>query len=162
MTTAVPPALVLILGAFLLPLLSGGLRSAFALLLPLVVLAMVWMVPDGPVLEWSFLGLTLTPLQGSTIGRLFATIFAIMTFAGGLFAFRQAKPFELAAAYAYAGGSIGVALAGDLVTMLIYWELMAIGSTAVIWSAGTGSAWRVGPLRTRCTAWALPRRRRPA
>jgi hypothetical protein len=39
-----------------------------------------------------------------------------MAFAGGLFAFRQAKWYELAAAHAYAAGAVGVSFAGDLIT----------------------------------------------
>ena len=36
----------------------------------------------------------------------------------------------------YAGGAIGVVFAGDLITVFIFWELMAIASTLVVWSAG--------------------------
>ena len=43
---------------------------------------------------------------------------------------------ELAAAFCYAGSAIGVAFAGDLLTVFIFWELMAIASTLVVWSAG--------------------------
>ncbi|MBZ0143717.1 MAG: Na(+)/H(+) antiporter subunit D, partial [Rhodocyclaceae bacterium] len=48
---------------------------------------------------------------------------------------------EIPAAYVYAGSAIGVALAGDLVTVFVFWELMAVGSTLVLWSAGTKTAW---------------------
>ena len=37
----------------------------------------------------------------------------------------------------YAGAAIGVALAGDLITVFVFWEVMAIGSTLILWSAGT-------------------------
>src|SRR5690606_32660830 len=33
---------------------------------------------------------------------------------------------------------------GDLLTMFAFWELMAVGSTLVIWSAGTAEARRAG------------------
>ena len=60
-----------------------------------------------------------------------------MAVGGGLFALSQASRVEVPAAFVYAGSAIGVALAGDLVTVFVFWELMAIGSTLVIWSAGT-------------------------
>jgi multicomponent Na+:H+ antiporter subunit D len=41
----------------------------------------------------------------------------------------------------YAGSAIGVVFAGDLITVFIFWELMAIGSTLVIWSAGNRTAY---------------------
>ena len=43
---------------------------------------------------------------------------------------------ELAAAFCYAGSAIGVVFAGDLITLFVFWELMAIASTLVVWSAG--------------------------
>jgi multicomponent Na+:H+ antiporter subunit D len=59
-----------------------------------------------------------------------------MAFAGALFALNQKSRLELPAAFLYAGAAIGVVLAGDLMTVFVFWELMAIGSTLVIWSAG--------------------------
>ena len=86
--------------------------------------------------EAPFLGYTLELVKGDALSRLFATIFAIMAFAGGLFALNQNRVTELAAALCYAGSAIGVAFAGDLLTVFIFWELMAIASTLVVWSAG--------------------------
>ncbi|HEX5640340.1 MAG TPA: Na(+)/H(+) antiporter subunit D [Burkholderiaceae bacterium] len=136
------PGLLLLVGALVLPWLRGGARSAVVLLLPLAALALVWSLPDGPLAQIGFLGHTLTPLEGGRLGRLFATIFCLMAAGGGLFALGQPNRFEVPAAFLYAGAAIGVALAGDLITVFVCWELMAIGSTLVLWSAGTRSAWR--------------------
>jgi len=138
----VHPGLVLIAGALLLPWRRGGLRSAFIVALPLVVLALGWQVPDGAVWRLHWLDYTLTPLQGDKLSRLFATIFAIMAAGGGLFALAQTSRVEVPAAFVYAGSAIGVALAGDLVTVFVFWELMAIGSTLVLWSQGSNAAYR--------------------
>ena len=144
MIDAVPPGLVLIAGGLALPWVGEGWRRALLLGLPAVVLAMVWQLGDGAALELAFLGYELTPVEGSRLGRLFATVFALMAFAGGLFALGRAGAAELAAALVYAGAAIGVALAGDLLTVFVFWELMAIGSTLVIWSAGGEAARRAG------------------
>ena len=133
---AFPPGLVLILGAFLLPFLRGTLRNAWILLLPVFVLWLVWRVPDGPVLTFAFLDNTLTPVKGDVLSRLFAIIFAIMAFAGALFAMNQSRVVELTAAFVYAGSAIGVAFAGDLISLFVFWEIMALGSTTVLLSAG--------------------------
>ena len=144
MIDAVPPGLVLIAGGLALPWVGEGWRRALLLGLPGVVLAMVWQLGDGAALELAFLGYELTPVEGSRLGRLFATVFALMAFAGSLFALGRACAAELAAALVYAGAAIGVALAGDLLTVFVFWELMAIGSTLVIWSAGGEAARRAG------------------
>ena len=135
----VPPGLVLIIGGLLLPFLRAGLRSIVIIALPLLTLALVWNVPDGTVLQAPFLGYELTLVKADKLSRLFATIFAIMAFAGGLFALNQARTTELAAAFVYAGSAIGVAFAGDLITLFICWEVMAIGSTLVVWCGGPGA-----------------------
>lgn len=130
------PAVPLIVGGLLLPFAQGRMRAALMLLLPLVALWLVWQVPDGDVLKASLLGYELVPLRGDKLSRLFGTVFAIMAFAGGLFALNQERIAELSASLLYAGSAIGAVFAGDLVTLFIFWELMAVGSTVVVISAG--------------------------
>ena len=138
-----PPAVVLIIGGLILPLLPVRLRGPAILVLPLATLFFIWQVPDGAALRTPFLGHELTLVRGDAVSRLFATVFAMMTFAGGLFALNQNRVVELAAAFCYAGSAIGVVFAGDLISLFIFWELMAIASTLVVWSAGP-SAQRAG------------------
>ena len=110
--------------------------------LPVLTLAAVWGLPADASLQLGFLDYTLEPVRSTAEGRLFATVFAIMAFAGGLYAHRQASTTELTAAFIYAGSAIGVTFAGDLMTVFVFWEIMALGSTVVVWSAGTQSAYR--------------------
>ena len=122
-----------------------------------MTLYLVWQVPDGVALSAPFLGYELALVEGDTLSRLFATVFAVMAFAGGLFALNQKSSVELAAAFCYAGGAIGVVFAGDLVTVFIFWETMAIASTVVIWSAGPSARARRAAICRHPSA-----RRRPA
>jgi multicomponent Na+:H+ antiporter subunit D len=141
MTTnlSVPPGLVLVFGALLLPFLQGALRRVVLLLLPLATIWLVWVLPEGASLEAPLLGYDLVLVKVDKLSRLFALVFAIMAFAGALFALNQRRTTELAAAFAYAGSAIGAVLAGDLITLFIFWELMAIGSTLVILCGSRGS-----------------------
>ncbi len=140
----IPPALILLAGALLIGLTRGWVRTAVVLLTPLLTLAAVWQVPDGVVLTLDFLQYPIEPIEGSPVRRLFATIFALMAFAGGLFAYRQARWYELAAAYAYAAGAVGVSFSGDLISLFLFWELMALFSTVVVWCGGTPGARAAG------------------
>jgi multicomponent Na+:H+ antiporter subunit D len=143
MTDLAPhPGLVLIVGALALPWLRGAVRSAAVIALPLLALLLVWHLGDGALWQLQFLDYTLTPLQGDKLSRLFATIFALMAVGGGLFAMRQISRIEVPAAYVYAGSAIGVALAGDLVTLFVFWELMMVGSTVVLWSSGNAQSYK--------------------
>jgi multicomponent Na+:H+ antiporter subunit D len=134
--SVVPPFAILILGGLALPFLRGVLRQSALIALPLLALYFVWEVPDGVQVQASFLGYRLALVKGDVLSRLFATVFAIMAFAGALFALNQSRTIELAAAMCYAGSAIGVVFAGDLITLFIFWELMAIASTLVIVCAG--------------------------
>lgn len=139
-----PPALILLAGALLTPLTRGHLRTAVILTAPLATLWAIWMVPDGVVTTFTFIEYQVEAVEGSPLRRLFATIFAMMTFGGGLYAFRQASTVELAAAQAYAAGAVGVCFSGDLITMFVWWELMAIFSTVVVWCGGTRDSQAAG------------------
>ena len=140
----IPPAVFMIVAALLIGLARGHLRTAIVLGAPLLTLWFIWQVPNGVAYDVAFLDYRIEPLEGSEVRRLFATIFALMAFVGGLYAFRQAKWYELAAAYAYAAGAIGVSFAGDLITLFLYWELMALFSTVVVWCGGTPEARQAG------------------
>lgn len=137
-----PPGLILVLGALLIPFLKGGFRPILLIGLPALTLTLVWTLPEGNSLSVSFLDYSLNPVNSSAEGRLFATIFSIMAMVGGLYAWKQANTLELTAAFIYAGSAIGVTFAGDLITLFIFWEVMALGSTAVVWAAGTVTAYR--------------------
>ena len=138
------PAYVLLITAVLICLVKGHARTAVILIAPIITLWAIWQIPDGVQSTVKFLSYNIEPVEGSPLRRLFATIFAIMVFVGGLYSFRIARWYELAAAFAYAAGAIGVCFAGDLITMFLYWEMMAIFSTVVVWCGGTPGARAAG------------------
>jgi len=129
-----PPGLLLILGAFLIPLLQETARKILILSLPVLSLLLIWLMPEGNHIQIGFLQYQLQPLNITPVGRLFATIFSIMAFAGGLYALKHATKTELSAAFAYAGSAISVTFSGDLITLFIFWEMMALSSTVVLWA----------------------------
>lgn len=138
------PGVVLIIGGCLIPFLPRQARSALILGLPVVALALVWSMPDGPGVTLPFLDYELTLIKSDPLSRLFGTIFAIMAFAGGLFSLSRASVLELTAAMVYAGAALSAVFAGDLISLFVFWEVMALASTTVIWSAGTDAAARAG------------------
>ncbi|KYO57531.1 proton-conducting transporter membrane subunit [Tistrella mobilis] len=137
-----PPAGLLLLGALLTALLPRGLRALPVIAAPVAVLAVAWLLPDGAGAGHAWLDQVLIPVTVDATGRAFATIFALAALAGGLYALPRASTTELVAAQAYGAGAVGLAFAGDLLTVLVFWEVLAIGSTVVIWAAGTERARR--------------------
>ena len=138
------PGLLLIFAGLVIPFFKGSARTLLVLIVPLLALASVWSMDFGISCSAAYLDYQLGLINLDTLSRLFITVFALTVFTGSLYCCKQAKSTELAAAFIYAGGAMSVVLAGDLITLFIFWELMALASTLVIWSARTGASWRAG------------------
>ena len=82
------------------------------------------------------MGYTLTLLRVDSLSYLTGVIFAIITFFAILYAAAVAAPRLHLYALLYAGASLGVVFAGDWITLLFFWELMAVTSTFLIWQEG--------------------------
>jgi multicomponent Na+:H+ antiporter subunit D len=138
-----PPGLVLIIGAFLLPIIGQRLRPLLTLGLPVLTLYLVWSLPNGTFSTFPMLDYNLAFIQSDSLSRLFATVFSIMTFGGSLFALKQKRVLELVSVFVYAGSAIGVVFAGDLISLFIFWEIMAVASTLVVLSAGGKRSYQI-------------------
>lgn len=134
------PGLILIVSGLFIPLFRGTLRTVFILSIPILVLVLVWSQSLGQTCSIQYLDHQLIPFNLDQLARLFITVFAITLFICSIFCFKQTRTVELVAAFIYAGSAISVVLAGDLITVFVFWELMALGSTLVLWSANTTSS----------------------
>ncbi len=134
------PWLPLILGSLLVLGLRGRAQDLVFVAAPLAALAFVWLLPEGAGPSVSWLGLNLEPIAADATARLFGTAFAVAALAGAVFALSQRSTAERAAALLYAGAAEGVVFAGDLVTLFVFWEIMAIGSAIVVFSNGASRA----------------------
>ncbi|MBE0598130.1 MAG: Na(+)/H(+) antiporter subunit D [Desulfuromonadales bacterium] len=139
-----PPALILLAGALLLPLLPRGFRSVFSLVIPLVALGLVWLVPSGTHLTLKLMDYQLVVYKVDKLSRVFGMIFALITVIGGLFAFHVKEATKQTAALLYAAGALGVTFAGDFITLFVFWELMSLPSTYLIWARGTRESEKAG------------------
>lgn len=140
----IPPALILILGGLSMLFVTRRVRDVLTVLLPLLALAQVWKLDSGDVVSVPFLAYELITVYVHPYTHIFATAFALAALGGGVFAMHARNRREMAAAYVYAGSAIGVTFAGDLLTLFLFWELMAVASTVVIWSADTPGARKAG------------------
>jgi multicomponent Na+:H+ antiporter subunit D len=78
------------------------------------------------------------------LSRVFGIIFALIALAGGIYAFHLKDAGQQSAALLYAGSGLGVVLAGDLLTLLIFWEIMALASTYLVWARRTSESESAG------------------
>ena len=131
-----PGFVMMVLGLLLLLPLRGVARNAVVVVGPLVVLALVWLLPEGASEPVRWLGYELVPYRSDSLARLFGSAFAVVALAGGLFALRQERQTEIPVAFLYAGGAIGVAFAADLLTLFVFWEAMAVLAAVIVWMGG--------------------------
>jgi multicomponent Na+:H+ antiporter subunit D len=67
----------------------------------------------------------------------FGYVFVVITFLGGIYGYHVKDTAEKTASLLYAGSALGVVFAGDLFTLVIFWEIMAISSVYLIWARRT-------------------------
>jgi formate hydrogenlyase subunit 3/multisubunit Na+/H+ antiporter MnhD subunit len=89
------PGPVMMACGLLLFFLRGVVRDTVVLVAPLGVLALVWLLPEGQVEPFRWLGYELVPFRSDALSRLFATVFSFTAFAAGLFALRQERLSEI-------------------------------------------------------------------
>jgi multicomponent Na+:H+ antiporter subunit D len=138
------PAWTLILGAALVPLLPGRIRAAWVVVLPLAGMLQLWLLPPGEYGHLAFLGHELVLVRVDRWSTLFVLIFLIAALVSAIYSLHVRDGVQPAAGLAYAGSAIGAVLAGDLLTLFVFWELTAITSVFLIWARRTQRAYRAG------------------
>lgn len=127
-----PPALIFIFGALFVPFLRGKLKSVFMLSIPVLTFLLLIHHSNGTYWTYSFLDYHLILGRLDRLSRVFAYIFTIISFIALFFALHVKDDVQHVAALMYAGGTLGVTLAGDLFSLYIFWEVMAVASTFLI------------------------------
>ncbi|MFO7726792.1 MAG: Na(+)/H(+) antiporter subunit D [Desulfonatronovibrio sp.] len=139
-----PPVLIMWLGLIILPFLPRDIRPKAFILFPLAALIMILVIPVGAQQSVSLLGYELVPLKVTQLSRVFGIIFALIAFMGGIYSMHMKETGQQISALIYSGGALGVTFSGDFFTVFIFWELMAIGSTYLIWARRTQESSRAG------------------
>ena len=141
---SLPPFLPFFVAAALAPAFGGRVRAVVLVALPVLGAFNLYHLPDGVLWSLSFLGNDLEPVRVDRLSRLFGYLFHVGALLGIVFALHLRDRFELAAALVYAGSALGAVFAGDLITLFVFWELMAVSSVCLIWAQRTESATGAG------------------
>ena len=144
MINAIPPAILFILGAFLIPLLKGKLRSAYLLALPVIAFLNILNMHEGVYWTVGFLDYTIIFGKVDKLSLAFGYIFIIVAFIANLYALRVKEAGQHMSACIYAGSALGITFAGDLLSLFIFWEFMAISAAYLIWAGRTKDSHAAG------------------
>jgi len=137
-------ALLPLAGGLASPLVPERARRWFLLAIAIATFAALARLEPGARLAVDLFGSTLVPVRVDRLGLLFGYAFGIAAFLNVIFAWHVRRGIEQPAAMVYAGAAIGAVLAGDLLTLFVYWEITAVASVLLVWARGTPRAWRSG------------------
>jgi multicomponent Na+:H+ antiporter subunit D len=143
------PALILILGGLLMPLLPRNGRNVVLIGAPVAALAQLILMDAGEHMIGEIFGLKLVTVRIDYLSFVWALIFCIAACLNSLYSLHLRQGPELgrlqdASGLIYAGAGVGAVLAGDLITLFVFWELTAIASVFLIWASRTPEAIRSG------------------
>lgn len=140
----VPAFTPFFIGAIIALLTTGRLRQAILLITPVISGLHLLTVPVGTSLGFDVAGFSLEVYGVDKLSLLFGYIFHIAAFLAILFSIHVKDTLQQISGLLYAGSAIGAVFAGDLITLFIFWELLAITSVFLIWARGTERAYVAG------------------
>ncbi len=142
------PSIGFFAAAMLLLLVKSENHKVWRWLLPLppvlAIIAVIFLMKDGVHGVHRYLGLELTFGRVDKLSLVFANIFAIQSLIGMIYAMHLKDRAQHFAACFYVGGAFGCVFAGDYVTLFIFWEMMSVASTFLVWLNRSERSTRAG------------------
>ena len=132
------------IGALIALVTKGKVRQAILLLTPVLSVLHLLTVPAGTLLSFNFLSFQLEVFEVDKLSLLFGYIFHIAAFICMLFALHVKDTLQQVSGLLYAGSAVGAVFAGDLLTLFVFWELLAVTSVFLIWARRTERAYLAG------------------
>jgi multicomponent Na+:H+ antiporter subunit D len=137
---SVPPGLILVAGAILLGFSPRAVRSWVFIVVGLcAILQITLALQSGSTQTLHWLTMNLMPLRVDELSLVFAYVFGVLLVIGGIYAVHIYDRGQQIASLLYGGGALGVVFAGDLLTLVIFWELMAVASSYLIFAGASES-----------------------
>ncbi|MDH3948945.1 MAG: Na(+)/H(+) antiporter subunit D, partial [Gammaproteobacteria bacterium] len=133
------------LAALLVLLTKGWLRNLILLATPVVAGLHLWLeVEPGLSIILPLANLELTIYRTDRLSLLFGYLFHIAYFIAAVFALHVRDTSQHVVGLLYAGSAVGAVFAGDLLTLFIFWELLAITSVFFIWARHSDRSLQAG------------------
>lgn len=129
-----PPAVILFVGAALSLIAPRMVRPFIMVMTPLLGALNLSLLPENYTTQAVLMGLEVTPTRIDSLSILFGYLFHLAAFIGVIYALHLRDRLQDMAALAYAASAVGAVFAGDLLTLFIFWELLALTSAALIFA----------------------------
>ena len=136
--------LPLFIGALLAAITRGKLRAILMLAAPIVGALLVYSLTPGQNFETVLFGKHLTPVRVDSLAILFGYLFHLAAFIGVVYSLHLKDTAQLVASLAYAACAVGAVFAGDLLTLFLYWEGLAVTSSILVFARRSGRSLGAG------------------
>ena len=128
------PGIILMLMGFIAAIVPKALRRVVLVLGPVLALGAMLTLPVGTDLSTTFMNdYTLHYLYVDKLAYIFGFVFAVIALIGGIYSCHNENRMEALCALGYAGGALGVTFAKDWLTLIFFWESMAVTSVFLVW-----------------------------
>ena len=138
------PFVIFFIAAVLAALTQGWLRGAIMLAAPILGAINLWLTPEGSYWAVSFLDFELNLLRVDRLAILFGYLFHLAAFIAIVYSLHVKDRMQQTASMLYAGSALGAVFAGDLLTLFVFWELLALTSVFLIWARRTEQSYHAG------------------
>ncbi len=130
--TSVAPFLVFLAGAAIVALSPARLRPFILVATPVVGAVNLWFLDPAAIPDAAVMDFVLVLHHGDRLSDLFGWLFHLAALIAAIYSLHTNDRLQQVAALAYAGCTQGAVYAGDLVTLFLFWEGLALTSAALI------------------------------
>lgn len=141
---AIHPALVFLIGALAVAVTPRLPRKLLALLTPVLGLLCLLSYDRGEFFNLGLFDYSLTVMRVDQLSLLFGYLFHIAAFIGVIFALHDDDRVQQVSSLLYAGAALLAVFAGDLITLFVAWEFLAVSSVFLVWARRTDESFRSG------------------
>ncbi|MCW8092764.1 Na(+)/H(+) antiporter subunit D [Alteromonas sp. ASW11-130] len=142
--TELPPFIAFYLAALLLPLLPAKTRW-LVLLVPVLSGINLYVNSESlQAVQITFMEFELELMRIDRLSLMFGYLFHIAAFIALLFCLHVKDLLQQTSGLVYAGSALGACFAGDLITLFLFWEMLALTSVWLIWARRTPEASSAG------------------
>ena len=138
------PAVILTLGALVMAFAPSVVRRIGMLLVLAISAWQLSALGLGNYGELSIFGYDITMLRLDPLSRLFAIVFHLAAALNIIYAWHEKNRVQDFATLAYPAAALGGILAGDFITLFVWWEIAAITSVFLVWAPGTRITYLAG------------------
>ena len=139
-----PPFVPFFIAAALAAVTRGWARHIILLLTPVLGGLHLLNVPEGIYWQTTLMGYEITPYKVDGLSLIFGYAFHIAALIAILYALHVKDTVQQVASVLYAGSALGAVFAGDLLTLFVFWELLALTSVFLIWARRTSRSFFSG------------------